>query len=366
MSSVFGHSKIPLEDVQNATNNFADENLVGQGGYMDVYKGQLFRHGQMINIVARKLHRTYDEVFKGFWTYISIVSSLRHQNLVDFIGYCDENIEYIIVNKYEAKGSLDRYLSDPNLTWTQRLKICVGVARALSYIHYDEARDFSVVHRNIKSSKILLDDSWQPKLSGFELSLKCTNARRRSLILAPLAGSIGYVDPKYEVSGSVSHKSDVYSFGIVLFEILCGTRAFISGEPQLSKQHSHEKKANEIVDPDLNKQMDDQTSSTSTHTNEVTPKNVIFTMIDFEYSRTAKQGLVFLADLAKSNYENRTLDDMIDRDLRRQMDPESYKVFSETAYCCLKDQRSQRPHIDQVLVALENALEFQLKRESDI
>ncbi|XP_071719556.1 receptor-like protein kinase HERK 1 [Rutidosis leptorrhynchoides] len=302
MSNVFARLQIPLEDVKNATNNFADDNFIGKGGGMKVYKGKLFHHGQLIDIVARK----YGQRDIEFWTDISIVSFLRHENLVNFIGFCDENDENIIVNKYEAKGSLDRYLSDPNLMWTQRLQICLGVARALSYIHYDDARDFSVVHCNIKSSKILLDDNWLPKLSGFSLSLKTRKARRHRLILSRPQGTREYTDPLLIKSGSVTHKSDVYSFGVVLFEVLCGRSA----------------------------------------------------VMKTERSET-------LAHLAKSHYEDGTLDDMIDRDLRKQMDPESYKVFSETAYCCLKDERTQHPHIDQILIALEKALDRQLKSESD-
>ncbi|XP_071721025.1 receptor-like protein kinase HERK 1 [Rutidosis leptorrhynchoides] len=235
-----------------------------------------------------------------------MLSSLRHQNLVHFVGFCYENNEMILVNKYEANGSLDRYIGDPiTLTWMQRLQICVGIARAISYIHYDEARDFSIVHRNVRSSKILLDDSWQPKLAGFELSMRSTKAGRDLYVFAHPCGMKGYVDPKYIESSSVTHKSDVYSFGVVLFEVLCGRRAFME---------------------------------------------------------TEGSGIM-LSDLVKSHFENGTLDDMIDQSLRKQMDQESYKVFSETAYCCLKDQRAQRPHIDQILIALEKALQLQLKLE---
>ncbi|XP_071719540.1 probable receptor-like protein kinase At2g39360 [Rutidosis leptorrhynchoides] len=299
----FAHLQIPLEDVLNATNNFADKNFIKHGGFGKIYKGKLFHHGEFIDIVARKLDGKYGMGSKEFWTEISMLSSLNHPNLVCFIGFCDENDIKIIVNKYEANGSLDRFLS-ANLTWIQRLKICVGVARAPSYIHYDEARDFSVVHCNIKSSKILLDDNWQPKLSGFALSLKSTKARRHRLLLAPPCGTIGYVDPKYIKSSSVTHKSDIYSLGVVFFEVLYGIQAFIK-----------------------------------------------------------REGLGLLAPLAKSNYEDGTLDDMINQGLRKQMDPESYKIFSETAYCCLKDQRGQRPPIDQIVYALDKALKLQLKSD---
>ncbi|GJW63098.1 kinase-like domain, phloem protein 2-like protein [Tanacetum coccineum] len=91
----------------------------------------------------------------------SLLSSLNHANLVSVIGFCDENNNMITVYKKEANGSLNKYLSDETLTWMQRLKICMGVANALSYLHYDVGRDFSVIHCNIRSSKILLDDKWE-------------------------------------------------------------------------------------------------------------------------------------------------------------------------------------------------------------
>nr|GEX45905.1 protein kinase-like domain, phloem protein 2-like protein [Tanacetum cinerariifolium] len=184
----------------------------------------------------------------------------------------------------------------------QRLKICVGVANALSFIHYDAQRDFSVIHCNIKSSKVLLDDKWVPKLSGFKYSVKSTVARRHRLLLTHDIVKNVYLDPKYEKTGGVTHKSDVYSFGVVLFEVLCGRSAVLPDEE-------------------------------------------------------LEGGL--LSQLAKSY-----LDDMIDPHLRKQMDPEALKIFSETAYWCIKEERADRPYIDQVVKRLEKALEFQRKHEN--
>ncbi|GJW82486.1 kinase RLK-Pelle-CrRLK1L-1 family protein [Tanacetum coccineum] len=222
----FAHLQIPLKKIIKATNNFDDENLIGQGGFGRVYKGNLLQSGQSINIVARRLHHDYGQGDIEFWTEIMMLASLKHENVVSIVGFCDENDEKIIINKYEAKGSLDKYISSANLTWIQRLQICVDVARVLKYIHYDDGHDFSVIHRNIKSSKILLDDNWKPKLYGFQTSLKSTKVRRHRILLAEVIGTIGYVDPMYEKTGFVTHKSDVYSLGVVLFEVMCGRRAF--------------------------------------------------------------------------------------------------------------------------------------------
>lgn len=131
-----------------------------------------------------------------------MLSTLNHENLVSVIGFCDEDHEQIIIYRHKSHGSLDEYLSEPrNLTWMQRLQICVGVARALSYIHYDKGPDFSVIHRNIESSKILLEDNWKPKLFGFQLSMKNTATRRQRLLLDDLKGTVGYIDPRYEKTG---------------------------------------------------------------------------------------------------------------------------------------------------------------------
>ncbi|GJS73546.1 kinase-like domain-containing protein [Tanacetum coccineum] len=275
------HLHIPLKQILKATNNFSDENLIREGGFGEVYKGTIFLYGRQINIVARRLHHRYGQGKIEFWKEIMMLVSLKHKNLVSIVGFCDEEDEKIIINKIEAHESLDKYLSDPDLTWIQRLEICVGVARALSYIHYDAKRDFSVIHRNIKSSKILLDKDWKPKLSGFELSMRNTRARRNRLLLTQLSGTLGYVDPVYENTKSVTPKSDVYSFGVVLFEVLCGRRAFIPGEhewcpPQEAKPDSKVVNQDEMVVASLNKQMDNPSSSLTNTSPEMYPKSFIY------------------------------------------------------------------------------------------
>ncbi|KAJ0613316.1 putative protein kinase RLK-Pelle-CR4L family [Helianthus annuus] len=218
--------KLQLKDIVEATNNFADEYLIRKGGFGKIYRGNLVLSGKPTNIVARRLHYDYGQDDFEFWNEISMLARLKHHNnLVSFIGYIDEAEEKIIINEYEVNGSLDEHLED--LTWTQRLEICVDVARALSYIHCDNGHESSVIHSNIKSSKILLDEEWTPKLAGFELAKENTKSRKHRLIVAERSGTIGYVDPTYEKTGFVSHKSDVYSFGVVLFEVLCGRRAFL-------------------------------------------------------------------------------------------------------------------------------------------
>ncbi|KAL4582457.1 hypothetical protein LXL04_007007 [Taraxacum kok-saghyz] len=362
-SNTIGDLIIPLEDIVSATNNFSDENLIRRGGFGKVYKGQLRRSGQLIDIVARRLDPKYRKGEKEFFMEVEVLSTLKHENLATLIGFCDDKGEMIIINKLEPRGSLDKYLRDPTLTWMRRLEICVGVADALSYIHYDKGRDFSIIHRNIKSSKVLLDDKWKPKLSGFELSMKNTTARRHRLLSDDLCGTIGYIDPTYEKTGGVNHKSDVYSFGVVLFEVLCGRRAFNNTRSEgLSAQLDHVVVGNSdtMVDrpPEL---ATDGVSDVDMRMFTLLPSSRFHYEERLGHLRIPDEQL--LAPLAISHYEEKTLYDLIDPDLWKQMDPVSFSVFSKTAYDCLKEQRSDRPNIDEIVIRLREALDLQRKRE---
>ncbi|GKC96655.1 kinase-like domain, phloem protein 2-like protein, partial [Tanacetum coccineum] len=194
------HLKIPLQNIREATNNFDEENVGGTGGFGNHYIGQLLWSGESIAIHAQKCNKEWDnEKEQQFWMEISMLSSLKHNNLVSLVGFCDENNEKIIIYKYESWISLDNRLSDSLLlTWLRRLEICVGVVHALSYIHYDEQRDFSVIHQNIESEAILLNDSWEPKLSEFRISIKTkASERHHSFHVDEVWDRKGYTDPTY-------------------------------------------------------------------------------------------------------------------------------------------------------------------------
>ncbi|KAJ9559395.1 hypothetical protein OSB04_014009 [Centaurea solstitialis] len=304
----FNHLQIPLQHIVAATNRFAKANLIGKGGFGKVYRGRIMWSGKMIDIVARRLNSMKENGDVEFRKEISTLPRLKHENIVSMVGFCDEDGEKIIINKNEVNTSLDKCLSDPTLTWMQRLRICVEAARALSYIHHDEGRDYSVIHCNIKSSKILLDEIWKVKLSGFGHSITTPATLRHRFVLAsPVDRMSGYTDPVQLENGSVTPKSDVYSFGVVLFEVLCGMKA-------------------------------------------------VFRDVD--------GGLQYLAPLARQHFEDGKLDDIIDRNLRKQMGPKSFTIFSDTAYYCLNRQRSRRPDMETVVKRLEKALELQEKHEN--
>ncbi|GJR07167.1 protein kinase-like domain, concanavalin A-like lectin/glucanase domain protein [Tanacetum coccineum] len=185
--------------------------------------------------LKRRLDHNQEQGDMEFWTEISILSSLKHPNIVYLIGFCDEKGEKIIINRHEVKGSLGMYISDPALTWVQRLRICNGAAKAISYLHYEEGRSYSIIHRNINSSTILLDDNFEAKLSGFEYSIKDSMDRTERYTSFEVIGTQGYMDPETIKSGNVTQESDIYSVGVVLFEIMCGRKAYLPYESEDNK-----------------------------------------------------------------------------------------------------------------------------------
>ncbi|XP_076938445.1 putative receptor-like protein kinase At2g39360, partial [Bidens hawaiensis] len=155
-----------------------------------------------------------------------MLSDLKHANLVSIIGFCDEQDEKIVITTYEAKGRLEQYLKSLNLTWTQRLRIAIGVARALSYLHYDKGRDYAIIHCNINSNTILLDNNLEAKLSSFEHSIKQSVYNK----VEERIDTMGCVEPGIKKTRDVTHKLDIYSLGDVLFEIMCGSKAYFQKE----------------------------------------------------------------------------------------------------------------------------------------
>ncbi|GKE49272.1 kinase-like domain, phloem protein 2-like protein, partial [Tanacetum coccineum] len=301
------HLRIPFEDIESAT-NFFDKNVIGEDGFGKRYKGQLLWSGELIDIDARRLiNKEWDEKEQQFWTEISMLSSLKHKNVVSLVGFCNEVGAETIIYKRESRGRLENYLSKPvSLTWVKRLKICIGVAHALSYIHYDEPHDISVLHQNISSYTVLLNGDWEPKLSGFEHSMKIdASERHHSFHTDSVWFRKGYTEPTCLETKIGNHKSDIYSFGIVLLELLCGRRSV----------------------------SDDQDNK-------------------------------YLAPVAIYHYREKTLDDIIDPNLWKQMDPRSLNIFAETAYHCLNEERSRRPNIGEVVTRLEEALKLQLACEN--
>ncbi|XP_071737390.1 L-type lectin-domain containing receptor kinase IX.1-like [Rutidosis leptorrhynchoides] len=207
-------------DLILATNNFSNDQKLGEGGFGCVYKG--FLPCQAIAIAVKKISQGSKQGKKEFMTEVKINSSLRHRNLVQLLGWCHDETQFLLVYEYMPNGSLDSHLfgQKNGLKWDVRYKIAMGLASALLYLHEEWKQ--CVVHRDIKPSNIMLDSSFNVKLGDFGL------ARFMEHELGPqttgLAGTLGYMAPEYITTGKASKESDVYSFGVVALEIACGRK----------------------------------------------------------------------------------------------------------------------------------------------
>ncbi|KAM0009203.1 putative protein kinase RLK-Pelle-CrRLK1L-1 family [Helianthus debilis subsp. tardiflorus] len=166
----FEHLKMHLEGIKSITNNFANENYIGMGGFGSVYKGEIVHSTGQIMVAVKRLDRSFGQGDPEFWKEIMTLSLYKHENIISLLGYCDDNGEKILVYEYAHNGSLDMYLDSTELTWIQRLKICIGAAHGLAYLHNSVGTHQRVLHRDIKSSNILLDENWTAKISDFGLS----------------------------------------------------------------------------------------------------------------------------------------------------------------------------------------------------
>ncbi|XVE99820.1 hypothetical protein REPUB_Repub03eG0234400 [Reevesia pubescens] len=216
-----GPRKFSLKELAKVTNNFNTENKLGEGGFGSVYRGYL--RDLDTYIAVKRVSRASKQGIKEYASEVKIISRLRHKNLVKLTGWCHEKGELILVYEFMANGSLDTHLFKGKslLTWEVRYKIVQDLASVLLYLH-DEG-DYCVLHRDIKTSNIMLDSSFNAKLGDFGLARLVDRAKGLKNTL--LAGTLGYMAPEYISSGQASKESDVYSFGVVALEIACGKRS---------------------------------------------------------------------------------------------------------------------------------------------
>ncbi|KAI3697747.1 hypothetical protein L6452_30844 [Arctium lappa] len=209
-----------LKQLKTATSNFDAANKIGEGGFGPVYKGTL---PDRTIIAVKQLSSHSRQGNREFLNEISVISCLQHPNLVKLYGCCIEGDQLMLVYEYMENNSLANALFGSNnsrliLDWPTRLKICVGVAKGLAFLH-EESR-FKIVHRDIKATNVLLDKNLNPKISDFGLAR--LNEDEMSHISTKVAGTIGYMAPEYALWGYLSDKADVYSFGVVALEIVSG------------------------------------------------------------------------------------------------------------------------------------------------
>ncbi|KAK6155006.1 hypothetical protein DH2020_009254 [Rehmannia glutinosa] len=296
--------RFSLVEIQLATRNFSDALLIGRGGFGKVYKGLIDR-GQM-TVAVKRLKPNSMQGAHEFLMEIETLSELRHVNLVSLIGYCNERREMILVYDYVAGGTLAAHLyklpresnNCSSLSWKQRLNICIGAGRGLDYLHTGHG----VIHRDVKTSNILLDDNFIAKVSDFGLAKHENRSMLQSHVSTRVKGTNGYLDPHYLHTRKLTRKTDTYAFGVVLLEILCGRPA------------------------------------------------VDFGVAEDEHVLTM---------WARDKISKGEVDQIVSSSLREEISPASLKTFVGVAEICLRDEPKNRPTMSQVVLQLELALEQQ-------
>ncbi|KAH0459018.1 hypothetical protein IEQ34_011832 [Dendrobium chrysotoxum] len=218
---------IPVEEIKEVTDNFGNNALIGEGSYGRVYYG-ILKNGKAAALKKLDSSKQPDQEFLA---QVSMVSRLKNENVVELLGYYVDGSLRVLAYEFATMGSLHDILHGrkgvkgaqpgPVLSWTQRVKIAVGAARGLEYLH--EKAQPRIIHRDIKSSNILLFDEDVAKIADFDLSNQSPDMAAR-LHSTRVLGTFGYHAPEYAMTGQLSAKSDVYSFGVVLLELLTGRK----------------------------------------------------------------------------------------------------------------------------------------------
>ncbi|KMZ72927.1 Protein kinase family protein [Zostera marina] len=246
-----------LDELSVATQNFAIGNIVGEGGYGIVYRGVLSDSSAVAVAVKKLIDNNKGQAEKDFKVEVEIIGKVRHKNLVGLVGYCAQGTQRILLYEYIDNGNLEQWLhgkqsSSNPLTWDIRLKIATGTAKGLTYLH--EGLEPKVIHRDIKSSNVLLDKNWNAKLSDFGLA-KLLRTGFDS-VATRVMGTFGYVAPEYAKSGNLNESSDVYSFGVLLMEIVSGRNPveYTRPKPEVNleewfRYQATHKRGEELLDP---------------------------------------------------------------------------------------------------------------------
>ncbi|KAJ0523351.1 putative protein kinase RLK-Pelle-CrRLK1L-1 family [Helianthus annuus] len=298
-----------FSEIQLATQNFDESLVIGRGGFGKVYRGTITYGETDLDAAIKRLESGSTQGAVEFWAEIEMLSNLRHCHLVSLIGYCSDGQEMVLVYEHMPNGTLADRLHKRRapLTWVRRLKICIGAARGLDYLHTGTGIRHGVIHRDVKSTNILLDGNWAAKVSDFGLSKIGPTNQPSTYVNTLVRGTFGYMDPDYFQTGRLTRKSDVYAFGVVLFEVLCGKQA-------------------------VDRSIDEEQWG--------------------------------LATWAQDSIKEGRLKQIVDYNLRGRISPKCLKEFALLADRCLHSRPKQRPTMAEVVVGLEFILALQEKTES--
>ncbi|CAL5440071.1 unnamed protein product [Camellia sinensis] len=213
-------SLMDYKSLETATVNFQESNILGVGGFGCVYKARL---DDNIFVAVKRLNCGSQDAITEFETEVDLLSKIQHPNIISLLGYSIDGDARLLVYELMPNGSLETQLHGPSrgsaLTWHLRMKIALDIARGLEYLH--EHCNPPVIHRDLKSSNILLDSDFNAKLSDFGLAVTDGTQNKNNI---KLSGTLGYVAPEYLLDGKLTDKSDVYAYGVVLLELLLGRK----------------------------------------------------------------------------------------------------------------------------------------------
>lgn len=284
-----------FEEMKKYTNNFSESNYIGSGGYGKVYRGTLL-DGQLVAI--KRAEQASKQGALEFKTEIEILSRFHHKNVVSLVGFCFRQGEQMLVYEYIPNGSLKESLSGKSgikLDWKRRLRIALGAARGLQYLH--DHVDPPIIHRDIKSNNILLDERLNAKVADFGLS-KTMSEPEKGYVSTQVKGTMGYMDPEYYTTQQLTEKSDVYSFGVLMLELITASSPIVRG------------------------------------------KYIV---------KELRQAI----DKSKDMYN---IDSFVDPGITSNMTPISFRKLVDLAFTCLEDAGAHRPTMGEVVKEIENII----------
>ncbi|KAF7803693.1 BRASSINOSTEROID INSENSITIVE 1-associated receptor kinase 1 [Senna tora] len=289
--------KFPLRELQVATDNFSNKNILGRGGFGKVYKGRL-TDGSLVAVKRLKEERTQGGELQ-FQTEVEMISLAVHRNLLRLRGFCMTPTERLLVYPFMANGSVasclrERPESLPPLEWPVRKRIALGSARGLAYLH--DHCDPKIIHRDVKAANILLDEEYEAVVGDFGLA-KLMNYKDTHVTTA-VRGTIGHIAPEYLSTGKSSEKTDVFGYGVMLLELITGQRAF-------------------------------------------------------DLARLANDDDVMLLDWVKGLLKDKKLETLVDADLQGNYNEEEVEQLIQVALLCTQGSPMERPKMSEVVRMLE-------------